>query len=555
MIEFELKGKRPLSRTTQMQNAQLIYLEAFFSRSSNCCFCFANCSLRAAICSAWCFLMKKSSCAFSLLVKESPEPSVLGAPVAPSVYALTETILLGTAVRALLANIVFVCVSVYVLLLLSQTPRMSQRPRSTPSPHSHLLCLVALLEIGDPPLSRLSPLQKTENDAIGGWQRPGMSGGDASRECRQLPVTGDSSGNSRRSYTQASSATVPTTATAMADTNDVRLDAHSGAVFTARFNEDGAFVASGGVDKCIRIWNLEQLDADVGTSAEAEVNEEETTEGVYDEKVANSAVTSLQWSNIEDSYIYFSSADRTAAIFDLNKSSKVKTLHHPSTVNQLSLSKNDTIVTCCDDGKVRVWDKNSKFPVGTIQSPLQLPILTTCIDADCNRVYFSGIDPTIYCYDLRKLDAPIWSEGQSHTNNVTSVSLSPDESYLLSRSIDGTIKYFDSRILPDDIVSTKKRAKPYVFEGSSASEDDWLIRAIVIPDPTNESDDLFNVVSGSNDGFTYVWEFASRKLINRLDGHLSTVLDVDYSEINNQLLTSSADGSIILRSLELRDEL
>ena len=95
----------------------------------------------------------------------------------------------------------------------------------------------------------------------------------------------------------------------MADNNDVRLDAHSGAVFTARFNEDGAFVASGGVDKCIRIWNLEQLDADVGPSTSAEVNEEETTEGVYYEKVANSAVTSLQWSNIEDSYIYFSSAD------------------------------------------------------------------------------------------------------------------------------------------------------------------------------------------------------------------------------------------------------
>lgn len=343
----------------------------------------------------------------------------------------------------------------------------------------------------------------------------------------------------------------------MSATGDLRLDTNSGPIYAIRFNEDGSYFASGGVDKCLRIWNVDQL-ADNEDEAEENSNDD-LDNGVYEERVTNSAITSLRWSNLEDSHVFISSADHTAIIYDLNKSTKVKTFHHKESVNQLSLSENDTIVTCCDDGKVRLWDVRSKFPISEINTPLNIdtPVLTCCIDRNSNRIYFAGIDPTVYCYDIRNAKSPVvlWSESNSHTNNVTSLSLSPDESYLLSKSIDGTIKYFDAKILSEK-TTTRRRAKPYVFDGTSASDDDWLIRSIIIPDPTNDDDesDLFNVLSGSNDGYTYVWEFASRKLINKLDGHLSTVFDLDYSEINSQLVTCSADGSVILRDLSTGKE-
>lgn len=339
--------------------------------------------------------------------------------------------------------------------------------------------------------------------------------------------------------------------------DDVRLDAHAGPIYTAKFNEDGTFIASGGTDCTVKLWNLEQLDTDVGDDGNAGGTEEEEEGegeagrgGVYEEHVCKSALTWIQWSRLEDAQLFISSADHTATIFDLNKSTRIKTFHHPECVNQLALSKRDTLVTCCDDGKVRLWDKRSKFPTATLDSPVaNLPVLTCCIDEEAERFYFSGIDPTIYCFDTRKL-TQLWSEDRSHSNNVTSLSLSPDQSYLLSKSIDGTIKYYDARVFPKASKTVvRNRAKPYVFDGPTSSEDDWLVRSIFIPDPTSESNELLNVISGSNDGYTYVWEFASRKLINRLDGHEATVLDVDYSEINNQLLTSSVDGSLIIRNL------
>lgn len=339
----------------------------------------------------------------------------------------------------------------------------------------------------------------------------------------------------------------------MSIVEDVRLDAHSGPIYTAKFNEDGTYIASGGKDHKVKIWNLEQLDTDMGADNGHETTPESTVDsveqGVYEENVCDSALTCIQWSRLEDPLLYISSADHRAIVYDLNKSAKIKTFNHPQAVNELSISKRDTLLTCCDDGKVRLWDRRSKFETATVDSSLGLPVLTCCIDNDANKLYFSGIDPTVYCYDVRKLDVS-WSESHSHSNNVTSLSLSPDESYLLSRSVDGTVKYYDSRTLSDNS-STKirSRAKPYVFDGATSTEDDWLIRSIFMPDPTSESSELLNVVSGSNDGHTYVWEFASRRIINRLDGHLSTVYDVDYSEINNQLLTASEDGSLIIRNL------
>lgn len=333
--------------------------------------------------------------------------------------------------------------------------------------------------------------------------------------------------------------------------DDVRLDAHSGPVFAARFNEDGSYIASGGTDRTVKLWNLESLDT--SNIKEQEDDEEQSLDsegGVYEELVCKSALTSLEWSRLEDSHLFISSADHSAIIYDLNKSAKIKTFSHPDSVNQLSVSKRDIILSACDDGVVRLWDTRSKLAVGNVKTPLNLPVLTCCLDGNAERLYFSGINPVICCFDVRKL-SEVWSENNVHSNNVTSLALSPDEDYLLSRSVDNTVKYCDSRKLANDDSKFRNRAKPYVFDGTSASEEDeWLIRARFIPDPKNEDiSDLLSVVSGSNDGFTYVWEFASRRIINRLDGHKSTVLDIDYSEINNQLLTTSTDGSIVIRNL------
>lgn len=286
----------------------------------------------------------------------------------------------------------------------------------------------------------------------------------------------------------------------------IRLSTESNdPIYSVKFSGDGQLIASGGTDRSLTLWDLNNLDGDY-----------------YHEQLHRSAITSLAWSNVSDG-IYTASADTRACLFDLEKAQKVKTFaKHTDCINELALSKRDTLVTCSDDGTARIWDVRSGQS-DIIQTPY--PLLTCCID---NRyVYVSGIDPAVHCYDQRKLSAPVWSQ-VAQTDPITSLSIHDD--FLLVRSLT-QIRYFSGR-----------RRKPYVFDGATASNDDWLIRAQIIGP---------NVVSGSSDGHIYTWEFASRRLLTRKKLHSGPVYDIDAYE--NQLVSCSEDGSLVLQQTPAKD--
>ncbi|GME81504.1 unnamed protein product [Ambrosiozyma monospora] len=314
----------------------------------------------------------------------------------------------------------------------------------------------------------------------------------------------------------------------------LRLRGHKAPVLTTKFNNDSTLLASGGMDKHLAIWNLNSI-----TEPESDFTDETELDFNY-LQLHKSAITSLAWSNLQETLLFTASADATTCCFDLNKSAKTKTFRQSSSINQIAVSKKDLVLTASDSNGVKLWDLRSKFPVAEI--PSKFPVLTCCIDThNDTSLYFSGIDPTVHCYDIRNTQSPTWSESNQF-HSITSLSLSRNGEYLLSKSLDGTIKYFDSRIIVKG-----KRAKPYLFDGPKATQEDYLIRSILVE---SESDDTKKtVVSGSNDGFIYSWDFLSRKLLDRIDGHTGTILDLDYSSTLGKLATSSNDTTVILRDL------
>ncbi|KAH3671921.1 hypothetical protein OGAPHI_000107 [Ogataea philodendri] len=305
----------------------------------------------------------------------------------------------------------------------------------------------------------------------------------------------------------------------------LRLTGHKGPILSNRFNDDGSLLASGGVDRNLCIWRVPESPQDIKEELQFEFNVTNITK---------SAITSIRWSQTNENHLFVASADSTASIFDIVKNRKVKTFHHKSCINDLSNSSSDTLVTCSDDGAVKLWDFRSRFELDTISS--KYPVLSCAIAKKDYRFYFAGINPSVMAYDARKRNELCWEE-TNHTNNVTSLSLSPDDSYLLSRSVDNTIKYYDARLS-----SKGKRARPYIFDGSRSSNEDFLIRSQIV----KKLDGKEYVISGSNDAHVYVWEFASRRVVSRLDGHIGAVLDVDSN--SGRLVSGSIDGSLILRS-------
>jgi len=315
---------------------------------------------------------------------------------------------------------------------------------------------------------------------------------------------------------------------------------HSEPIYTVKFNRYGNLAASGGKDQGIVIWNMDSL-----TNQKFAADTQEVPVS-YDfcPAIHKSAITWIAWSQIDDPLMFLSSADSTASIFDINKGCKIKTFHHNGSVNQLDVSKKDTLITCSDDSTVKLWDTRSKFPVSVIKS--EYPILSCCIDLNEAALYFAGIDPAICCYDPRDISKPLWREA-NQSSNVTSLSLAPGTSdYLISKSVDGSIKYFDSRTVfskGGSSIAHRRHAKPYVFDGSQANEDDWLIHSKLVTD----SDGKLKVISASSDGYIYVWDFASRKLLFRFEGHSGPSYDVDC--FDDRLISCSVDGSLIVRDL------
>ena len=60
-----------------------------------------------------------------------------------------------------------------------------------------------------------------------------------------------------------------------------------------------------------------------------------------------------------------------------------------------------------------------------------------------DKVYAGGIDNVVKVWDLRKGEMCMMLEG--HSDTVTGMSLSPDGSYLLTNSMDCTLRIWDMR--------------------------------------------------------------------------------------------------------------
>lgn len=324
------------------------------------------------------------------------------------------------------------------------------------------------------------------------------------------------------------------------------LEGHEGPVLGVRFNSTGDLIASGGTDGKVLLWDLptKQLYDDnqkmLRSDTTVRVND---LEGVLNANYGvieghKSAVTSLRWSD-DSSTIVTSSADTTVGIWDTETGKRVRKCSlHTLCVNEVDINDNSTIVSCGDDGLINVWDQRQKLPTHVITT--DFPITSILFDSHGKRLFASGIDPTVLAYDIRDLTKPVFSVGTlRNESTTTSLARNQDDSVIVVRDMTGLIRTINGR---EYVPLNVSRQDGQTFEGALSGKEQLLIRVSMNKAGTA-------ICTGSEDNTIITWDYATERVTGKYAGHRSTVIDTDYHPHDNMLISSSSDGTLIIREL------
>jgi len=152
------------------------------------------------------------------------------------------------------------------------------------------------------------------------------------------------------------------------------------------------------------------------------------------------------------------------------------------------------------------------------------------------QVFIAGIDPKIYCWDIRRDEHAVYSM-KGHSDTVTSLALHPESTHVLSTSMDRTLRSWDIRPF-----CTKKR-HTHTFSGHAHASERGLLKCAWSADG--------NLVSaGSSDYRVHIWDVYSQQELYDLPGHTACVNVVTFHPVETTVIASgSSDHTMFVGEL------
>ncbi|CAI4228784.1 unnamed protein product [Auanema sp. JU1783] len=293
------------------------------------------------------------------------------------------------------------------------------------------------------------------------------------------------------------------------------LQGHQGEIYTSKFSSDGTCLASAGFDQTIFLWNVYG-----------------DCENFAILKGHNGAVMDLNF-NTDSSLLFTCGTDRTLRVWDMETGAcQRKFKSHDDIVNSCHPARRGpTLVSSAsDDGSVKIHDVRQRLPIKNYENKFQQTSVS--FNDTAELVFCAGIDNDIKVWDLRRDDISYVLRG--HGDTVTGMSLSPNGNFLLTNSMDCSLKQWDVRPF---VQGTNRLVQTYYAHQHNFEKN--LLKCSWSPDGRRVS-------AGSSDRFVYVWEVNSKNLVFKLPGHLGSVNATDFHPNEPILLSASSDKMIYL---------
>lgn len=293
----------------------------------------------------------------------------------------------------------------------------------------------------------------------------------------------------------------------------IQLEGHQNEIYTGKFSNKGEFFASGGNDKVINIWKVfDRRCRNANSILNAHSN----------------SILELCWSDNDD-HVISCSVDKRVTVWDIYGGSFVsKFKDHDNFIYSVD-SKKNLICSVGEDCCLILNDIRSKEKINSYMHKYQL---TCCkFSYEGSQIFFGGIDNQVWKYDLRmgKVDSNFALI--EHTDTISGISLSHDDKYLLSNSMDNSMCVWE---LSNGGGLVKK-----LGGGSHGQERDFLRCAWSFNDKY--------VSCGSSDKIVHIWDVNKGLIVKDLYGHSGAVNEVDFNAYDSKIISSvSSDHTAII---------